>query len=216
MSNVNFLNSLFLRQPGCTGRVLLLFIAIGVCAGCGRKLAPVSFSEIKKDSSVLTGTTRFTSKDSSSLKVTYTEKILPGATIGITLTKKQMDSLMLALSNLPKGQSVTITDPKLLAQLKFMFDANNNLMATCTALDRQYNEKQTEMLRYIYKLEQENKSLKETHSDKTDMIEEEQLPWYKKLWNAILKSTGVIIILIMLAIGIVLWAWDKLRGFKLR
>jgi len=198
----------------CRCLAMLFIIAVWVGAtGCGRKLAPVSFDHVLKDSITSVLTTGTIVKDSSTLKETFTEKTLPGATIGIRLNKSQMDSLIRALGNLPKGQAVTVTDPKLLAQLKFVLTANNELIATCTALDRQYNEKMTERLRYISKLEEENKSLKATHSDKSDTVVKEELNTWGKIIAWIKKFTiaSIAIALIIVCTTIGLFAKFKFR-----
>jgi len=193
--------------------ILLVFVLGGV-TGCGRKSVPVSSNTettIKRDSTV---DSRQSTVDSIVYIEKYIEKILPSATVGITLTKSQLDSLTLALGNLP-GKTAYYTDPKLRAQLQLVMDSLGNIQFKCTALEREYFERYVKEKHYsetlineLTKVNTENKKLV------TEIVELKKSPWDKikaGLNNIILKiCLGIIAIGLIVAVAD--WIKRKLKA----
>ena len=192
---------------------ILLVVWVGV-TGCGRKSIPVSSiteTTTKKDSTT-TKTKNVT--DSVRYIERVIEKILPSATVGITLTKRQLDSLTLALGNLP-GKTVYYTDPKVQAQIQLLMDSLGNIQINCTALEQKYFEKYVKEAHYsetlvneLTRVNTENKKLV------SEIRELKKTPWEKikaSLNNIILKIC-LAIIAIMVVVALANWIKNKLKA----
>jgi hypothetical protein len=177
----------------------IIFIGLGLglgLTGCGRKFAPVSShtaTTLRTDSVSKTNTLR---SDSVRYVERIIEKTLPGATIGVALTKMQLDSLIRALGTLPKGTPITLTDPKMRAQLQLVMDEMGNLKATCTALEYQYQERIIERERTIKELKEQNYQLRQQQT-RTEQIQVREKKGFRAglrdlmFWSGILLAIGV-------------------------
>src|SRR5689334_20288088 len=130
----------------------LFILGLGLfVTGCGPQSVPVSSTESKskeKDSIVVS---KQIHKDSSFFKETVTQKILPAASVEITTTKNQLDSLIAALGTLPKSvtRSFYYQDPKLKAQLSIILDSIGRVHFMCTAESQICFEKNVQQARLI-------------------------------------------------------------------
>lgn len=192
---------------------ILLVVWVGV-TGCGRKSIPVSSiteTTTKRDSTV---SSRQSTVDSIKYIERVIEKILPSATVGITLTKSQLDSLTLALGNLP-GKTAYYTDPKLRAQLQLVMDSLGHIQFNCTALEQKYFEKYVKEAHYRETLVNElTKVNLENQKLVTEIHELKKTPWEKikaSLNNIILKIC-LAIIAIMVVVALANWIKNKLKA----
>jgi len=187
----------------------LLFMLLMMVA-CGRKSVPVSFTETstqKKDSTSSVNTTKqekIISKDS------LAEKTLPGAKVGVTLTKQAFDSLIRALGNSPKGTTIIYQDNKLRAQLSFKLDSLGNIVAQCVATEQKYFDRFVKEQHYnhtlidqISKVNTENQVLRET-------VAELQKKWYQKAGEWILKKIAWLLGIVLLGLAFMLYIKYKL------
>lgn len=195
--------------------IILLAVVFGV-TGCGRKSVPVNsrtLTDQKKDSTTSLTTT---TKEKIIIRDSVILKTLPSTTVGITLTKSQLDSLTLALGNLP-GKTAYYTDPKLRAQLQLVMDSLGNIQLKCTALEREYFERYVKekhhsetLVNELTKVNTENKKLV------TEIHELKKSPWHKikaGLNNIILKiCLGIIAIGLIVALAD--WIKRKLKALN--
>lgn len=155
--------------------------------------------------------------DSTTITETLIEKKLPGATVGVTLTKAALDSLIAALGTLPQSTTRTLyyQDPKLRAQLQLVLDSLGRVQIKCTALEQTYFEKYVKELHYRESLTAELTRVNtEKQKLQTQVRELKQTPWEK------IKAAGnnllLKILLAFLAIGIVValadWIKRKLKA----
>lgn len=192
---------------------ILLVVWVGV-TGCGRKSIPVSSNTettTKRDSTV---SSRQSTVDSVKYIERVIEKILPSATVGITLTKSQLDSLTFALGNLP-GKTAYYTDPKLRAQLQLVMDSLGRIQFNCKSLEQTYFEKYVKEAHYretlineLTKVNMENQKLV------SEIRELQKTPWekIKAGLNNLLLKICLAIIAIGLIVAVADWIKRKLKA----
>jgi len=192
---------------------ILLVVWVGV-TGCGRKSIPVSSiteTTTKRDSTV---SSRQSTVDSVKYIERVIEKILPSATVGITLTKSQLDSLTFALGNLP-GKTAYYTDPKLRAQLQLVMDSLGRIQFNCKSLEQTYFEKYVKEAHYretlineLTKVNLENQKLV------SEIRELKKTPWekIKAGLNNLLLKICLAIIAIGLIVAVADWIKRKLKA----
>lgn len=171
--------------------LFVLGVSLIGLTGCSVKTVPVSSSietTLKNDS---IHTEKESLKDSSYHKETVEEKTLPGATVGITLSKQALDSLILALGNLPSSVPKVIyyTDPKSRVILSTMLDSLNNFRIQCEATEQRYYQTTIEQGRYIEKLKEKIDSVSRHNTQLTTVVNEKQERWLTRTWRSI-KSFG--------------------------
>lgn len=198
-------------------KFFIVCLVVGVVTGCGRKSIPVSSvtdTTTKKDSITQSNTATV---DSIYHSIELIEKKLPGATVGVTLTKAALDSLIAALGTLPQSSTRTLyyQDPKLRAQLQILLTKQDSIEFRCTALEQTYYEKYVKELHYRESLTAELTRVNtEKQKLQTQVRELKQTPWQK------IKAAGnnllLKILLAFLAIGIVValadWIKRKLKA----
>lgn len=192
---------------------ILLVVWVGV-TGCGRKSIPVSSNTettTKKDST--TSVTKNTT-EKIIIRDSLVIKTLPSATVGITLTKSQLDSLTFALGNLP-GKTAYYTDPKLRAQLQLVMDSLGRIQFNCKSLEQTYFEKYVKEAHYretlineLTKVNLENQKLV------TEIRELQKTPWekIKAGLNNLLLKICLAIIAIGLIVAVADWIKRKLKA----
>lgn len=212
LSTHHFLNSFFSQV-----RTWLLLIAVvfglGV-SGCSRKAAPSSIVEstaTKSDSS-----TERTASSTESINVSETveEKILTGATVGVTLTPAQLDSLLGALRQMPTASTIPGTvqatrtvyyqDPKLKAQLTILMDSIGRVTFKCQAMDQTYYERHVQEIRRSTLLQSEvTRALKENHSLREELKEARKSFLERaKDWT---RNITLNLLLVIIAAGVTVW-----------
>lgn len=184
--------------------ILVLGISL-VVAGCSRKTAPVSsHTETISDTD---STYSFTADhvDSVYYKETLEEKTLPGAVVGITLEKKQLDSLINALGNLPSAVTRTVhyTDPNTRAILSIMLDSLQRIRIDCEATEHKYYQTTIQQSRTIKELTRELKLVKEENTKLRSEVLIEKIPWWQKAWMK-LKAFGFGAFVVVFAVAIIL------------
>lgn len=189
-------------------KILIGLVVIGFAViGCSPKTVPVSSHTDTTSSMDSIYTLTADNVDSSYYKETLEEKTLPGAVAGITLAKKQLDSLITALGNLPSAVSRTVyyKDPNTRAILSIMLDSLQKIRIQCEATEQTYYEKSIQQGRYIQALSNELKAVKEENKTLHSELMIEKIPWWQKTWAKI-KSFGfgaffVVFVIVVLSAG---------------
>lgn len=186
-----------------------LGILIGLLViGCSRKTVPVSLhTETVSDLDSIYSITA-DRVDSSYYKETLQEKTLPMASVGITLEKKQLDSLIDALGKFPSTITRTLhyKDPETRAILSIMLDSLQRIRIQCEATEQKYFEKTIKQSRTIQALSKELQSVKEENNKLRTEVHQEKIPWWKSTWSKI-KAFGfgaffVVFTIVVVLIGI--------------
>lgn len=187
-------------------KFILGLVVIGlIVSGCSRKTVPISsHTETTTDLDSLYSMTA-DHMDSSYYKETVEEKTLPGATVGITLNEKQLDSLITALRNLPSSVSRTVyyKDPDARAILTVMLDSLQRVRFECEATEQKYFEKTVQQGRTIKELTTELQSVKELNRKLQSEIRKEKVSWWKTTWAKV-KSFGFGAFFVLFVIALVL------------
>ena len=184
MKRTNFLNA-FNRA---TFRMVLLFIVGVWVTGCGPRTVPVSTTTTKTEKHDSTLTKKSEIRKDSTYVETVTEKILPGSSVGITLTKAQVDSLIRSLQAMPSSVTRTIykQDPTMRTTLKITLDSLGQLHFDCLTASKTYLEKLITATRSISDLETELVKVKNENSLLTKEIRLQK----KSIWEAIKEKLG--------------------------
>lgn len=185
--------------------ILLMIWGLGM-TGC-RTVAPVSHSLEKEEKRDSLSSKKESIKDSTITTEKVTEKILPEATAGVTLTTNKTDSLSHALGKLPKGAKLIYQDPKLRAQLKIYKDSLNQVHIECTATEQKYWEKEKAQTRFIEKLVSELTKVSHEKEVLEKTVLQQKTPWWQKLKHALIG----ILILFVLLLAAVLYGLKKMR-----
>lgn len=173
-------------QPYRLAACSLLVAACGVLLlSCGPKTVPVSTTGHKTSTTDSSRVVTNTHTDSSYYRETVTEKTLKGATVGITLSPAQLDSLVRSLATLPTAVARTVyyQDPQSKAQLKILLDSMNRIRFECAALDQKYFEKSTQQGRYIEKLQTELVEKNKIINEQSHRISQLQQSKWKLFWQ---------------------------------
>jgi uncharacterized protein YlxW (UPF0749 family) len=135
---------------------------------------------------------------------------LPTATVGITLTKSQLDSLITALGTLPSSVEKVIyyQDPKTRAMLSVMLDSLQRIQITCTATEQKYYEKTKEQTRTISQLQNELRKERATTTTLQNEVRQTKIPWYTRLM-AKLGSFGTFLIGFLAVIFFLGWIFRR-------
>ncbi len=134
---------------------------------------------------------------------------MPGGTVGIKLSRAQLDSLVDALQAMPASVSRTIVknDPKIHAMLSIMLDSLGKIHFNCTAADVACQERQIVQGRVLSDLKTDN-----TRITKENELLKAEVRELKKGFFARLKegfnSWIVKILLAFIAIGIMMVILD--------
>jgi hypothetical protein len=172
-------------------------------AGCSSRTAPVSSHTENTITTDSTHSKTVVKSDSSTYKETLKERILPAAEVGITTTKKQLDSLISALQNLPSSvtREIHVVDPHTRAMLTVLLDSLGRIQFKCTALEQHYYEKFVDQQRIINNYTSENETLKEKIKTLTAEVREQKIPFWQKAWTAIKGfSFGALFIVFLLVV----------------
>lgn len=185
--------------------ILGLLFGLIMMAGCSRKTVPVSsHTETESD---IDSTYSLTADhiDSVYYKETLEEKTLPGAVVGITLEKKQLDSLITALGNLPSAVNRTVyyKDPGTRAILSIMLDSLQKIRIECEATEQKYYQTTIQQSRTIKQLTTELQSVKEENTRLRSEVVMEKTPWWQSAWTKI-KSFGFGVFFVVFIIAVVL------------
>lgn len=209
VNGYNFLSSFFCSAM--RGRVALLIVCVlGLGAtGCGVRTAPVSSSttQIEKRDSITKVTE--TKKDSSFYRETVTEKTLPGSTVGVTLSKEQLDSLIQGLRAMPSSvtRSIYRTDPRMQTTLAIILDSLGRIHFKCITSERSYYEISKSQQRWIENVKSENTKIKTENMLLKAEVREMKKSFWEKLKNGF-NSWIVRILLGFIAVGILIVVYD--------
>jgi hypothetical protein len=187
---------------GCIGLGLVM-------TGCSHRTAPVSLHTESVTTIDSTHTKKEVLKDSSYYKETVEEKTLPPATVGITLTKSQLDSLIVALQGLPStvSRSVTYQDPKTRAMLTVLLDSLGRIKLSCTATEQKYFEIVKQSSRTIASLEKELQSYRDIEKFSSVEVRKPELTW----WQKFKRNTFLVICVVLVCVAMVLGVLSKFR-----
>lgn len=173
--------------------------------GCSRKTVPLSsHSETSTDIDSLYSLTA-DHVDSVYYRESLEEKTLPAAVVGITLEKKQLDSLITALGNLPSTVSRTVhfKDPQTRAILSIMLDSLQKIRIECEATEQKYYQKTIEQSRTIQSLTAELRAVKEENTKLSTEVKQEKIPWWNKTWMQIKSfGFGAFFVAFVIAVGL--------------
>lgn len=188
--------------------VLGLLIGLVMMTGCSRKTVPVSLNT--ENNSILDSLYSLTadSFDSTYYKETLEEKTTPKASIGITLEKKQLDSLINALGNLPSSVSKVLyyKDPESRAILTVMLDSLQRIRIECEATAQTYYQKTIEQSRTIQRLSSELQAVKAENTKLVTEVRQEKISWWANAWLK-MKSFGFGAFFVVFMIIVVLIGW---------
>jgi hypothetical protein len=189
----------------------ILTIGLGL-AGCSRKATPVSSIEKvteKKDSVTSVAETR---KDSAFYKETVTEKVIPGGTVGLTMTKAELEAVLKSLASLPPSvtHSIYKTDPKTQAMIELVLDSLGKVHFNCTTADQRCLQITKESAR-IHEVDRtEITKVKEENTRLKNEIVELKKPWYQRITDS-LNGLLIKILLGFLAFGFVVIISDFIK-----
>ncbi len=187
---------------------ILLIIGLGLAVvlvtGCSVHTVPVSSVTVTETKTDSIHTKNEVLKDSSFYKETVEEKTLPAATVGITLTPKQLDSLIVAIQSLPSAvsRSVVYYDPKARAMLSVLMDSIGNLHFDCTATEQKYLQKHTESMRYLQKLVNEKKELRKENAILKTEVRQVKQTWWSR-FRLKLGNFGLFFIVFVVLVAVV-------------
>lgn len=184
-------------------------------AGCSPKTAPVSShteNTHTKDSVHIKNTVK---TDSSFYKETLEEKVLPQATIGITTNDNQLDSLIIALRNLPSNvkKEIHYRDPKARAMLTVLIDSLGLIQFRCTAIEQRYHEKHIAQQRLINNLTSELDAVKQKDKVLKEELRQEKLPAWKRFISW-LKGLGFGAFMVGFLIIVLMFGLPRIPFFR--
>lgn len=177
-------------------RFIVVVSLVWGATGCGRKFVPVSLNTDTKQ--IKTDSTASTKKDSSNVffKETVDEKKLPEASVGLTLTRAGLDSLLNSLKGMPSvTRTIVLPDKGLRAQLSILMDSLGNIQLKCTSLEKIYWEKNTTQAIYIEKLVTELAKANHQISSLKETVVKEQKSWWATITENLLAKVMIYFIL---------------------
>lgn len=182
-------------------KILPFALSFLLVMGCGRKAVPVASTTTitqKADSSHVATTNVRT--DSSYVE-TVIEKKLAGSQAGISLTKNQLDSLILSMRAMPQGlREVYRTDPTLQTTIKIMMDSIGRLHFICTTAERTYWEKTISQQKLIESLTTELTKKNHLLNEATEIIKENQRTWWDDVKGFFKTIRGLLVIIALIVI----------------
>lgn len=179
--------------------LLILIIGVGVCAGCGRKLAPVSSTTVKTSERDTTTRTTTTTDTTERYIEKWVRKILHGSTAVTNTTIPQMDSLVRALRAMPKGKdTVYLTDPTQAVALKAYLNRLGQLQLACQSKDQEYFERHVTDQRIIRHLRDSIAQISSKQTSSTNTVVEEK----KSIWQGLKESLNWLLWVLVFAVAI--------------
>lgn len=178
---------------------LIILVGLGVCAGCGRKFAPVS-STTATVTSKDTTTHTHTSTDTTQRYVErLVRKILHGSTAVTSTNIPELDSLVSALRAMPTGKdTVYLTDPTQAVALKAYLNKLGQLQLACQSKDREYFERHISDQRTIRYLRDSITKIKSHQTTTTNTVVEEK----KTVWQGLKESLNWLLWVLVFAVAI--------------
>lgn len=188
---------------------LIVFIGLGLLGvtGCSRKVAPVSSTKEIHTEKTASDSLVTSKTDSFSHIETVTEKTLPASTVGLSLSRAQLDSLVNALQAMPSvSRTIVMPDKVGRAQLKILMDSIGNVQFLCTSLEKTYFEKNVQQTHLIESLTVQLTKVNEQLSIKEKEIVELKKGFFARVGDwAQNFALNICLIIIILGIVVILF-----------